>query len=143
MNTEAVQAAFFAKMTEDAWLVSALSQSWGAPAIFNHVPQVVDPESNSLFPYVSFGAGVAVPFDTKTDFGSEASIQVDIWSRERGELQVRELSSAVRALLHHQALEIAGAHHIMTLCDSVTVSTDPDGVTRRALMLFTVKYDAI
>jgi hypothetical protein len=143
MKLDAVQSAFFAKMAADADLVGALSQGWGVPAVFNHVPQVDNPESDSLFPYVSFGAGVGVPYDTKTDFGAQASIQVDAWSRQRGELEVREISQRIWALLHHQPLTISGASHVMTLCDSITISTDPDGVTRRALMLFTVIYDAV
>jgi hypothetical protein len=143
MKLAPLQTALYTRLSTDTALVAALSSQWGMAAIFSDVPEVGDPENNSYHPYVTFGSEVATPFDTKTDNGAQVSVQIDVWSRSQSYLQVKQIAQLIYARLHHQPLTIAGASHIVTVCDSNSTSLDPDGKTRRALMLFTVLYDEI
>jgi hypothetical protein len=70
-------------------------------------------------------------------------VQIDVWSRQAGFIEVKNILSLIHARLHYQLLTIAGAHQVYTRVDSSTTSRDPDGRTRRGLMLLTVVYDDI
>jgi hypothetical protein len=142
MITEALQAAIYTRLSTDTALVALLSQAWGGVAIFSDVPEI-NGENDAYFPYVSFGPDVATPWDTKTDFGSEVSVQIDVWSRQNDYTETKGILSAIHARLHYQPLIIAGASHVLTRVTSATTSLDPDGHTRRGLMFLTVIYDAI
>jgi len=143
MNTDALQVALYQAMTGNAALVAALSDAWGVPAVFSDVPEVPDPEDNGRFPYVSFGPEVGTPWDTKSDFDTSVSVQIDVWSRAPGYVEIKRIMALIHAVLHHQPLTIAGASHVLTAMETGTTSMDPDGKTRRGLMLFRVIYDAI
>jgi len=143
MKLDALQTALYTRLSTDTALVAALSNTWFMPAIFYDVPEVANPSDNAYFPYVAIGSEVATPFDTKTDNGAQVSVQIDVWSRSQSDLQAKQIAQLIYDRLHHQPLTIAGASHIVTVCDSNSTSLDNDGKTRRALMLFTLLYDQI
>lgn len=144
MKTDALQSAIWGKLAGDATLLADLSGAWGAGIvpIFSDVPEIHG-EDDSYFPYVSFGPDVASPWNTKGDLGAEVSVQIDVWTRAPDYVQAKAIAGMIYDSLERQPLSIAGAHHITTDVQSVTTSLDPDGRTRRALMLFTVIYDGI
>jgi hypothetical protein len=144
MKTGALQTALYLRLTTDAALIAALSKAWGAGIVpvFSDVPEIQG-EDDTYFPYVSFGPDVASPWDTKTDLGASVSVQIDVWSRDAEFIEVKNILSLIHARLHRQPLTIAGAHHITTDAISTTTSRDPDGRTRRGLMLLSVIYDDI
>jgi hypothetical protein len=144
MKTDALQTALYLRLTTDAALIAALSNAWGAGIVpvFSDVPEIHG-EDDAFFPYISFGPDVASPWDTKTDLGASVSVQIDVWSRQAGFIEVKNILSLIHARLHYQPLTIAGAHQVYTRVDSSTTSRDPDGRTRRGLMLLTVVYDDI
>lgn len=137
MNSEHVQKAVYDALVANATLVAAVT------GIYADVTQSGTPEDDSEFPYIVFGESVTTPFDTKTNFGAECQVQIDIYSRASNPSEVKSIASLVYGLLHHKSLSITDASHILTTLDSSTTLRDPDGVTKRELMLFTVLYDNI
>ncbi len=143
MKTDALQAAIYGRLAGDPGLVASLSNEWGFAPVFDHVPQVPDPGGVAYFPYLTARIITAREWDTDGTNGVEATVQVDVWSRARGSLEARQVAQQVYALLHKQPLTIAGAHHVWTAVESVEASTDPDGITRRAMIEARVAYDEI
>jgi hypothetical protein len=142
MNTEALQVALFDRLSTDAALIAALSDQWGFVPIFADVPEIHG-EDDRYFPYVTIGNEVATPWNTKSTLGAEVSVQIDVWTRTADYVQAKSVASLIYDRLERQDLSIAGAHHVTTDVQSISTSLDPDGRTRRALMLFTVIYDKL
>jgi hypothetical protein len=141
MKTEALQTAIYTRLSTDAGLVSALSSAWGITPIFADVPQV-DGDNNAYYPYVTFGADVATPWDTKTSLGANVTFQIDVWSRSGNWLQVKSIATLIWQRLHYAQFNITGADEILTMVESQAFTIDPDGETRRALILCRCQYDA-
>jgi len=141
MKTDALQAAIYSTLTGNSALMASLSTAWGVSAVFDHVPQVTDPENVAYFPYITISDVTASQWDTKGDNGATGVVQIDVWSRARGMLQARQIASAVYALLHYQPLTITGADHIWTDVETVESFLDPDSITRRAMLTVRVAYD--
>ena len=137
MKQAELQAAIYGALTGDAPLMELITGVYADPQ------QVANPESDAVFPYVTIGEDVGTAWDTSTDFGSSASVVVDAWSRSHNFTQAKNIASAVHTALHHQPLTISGADHVMTMVESVTVTRDPDGKTKRALIQIRVLYDGL
>jgi len=140
MKPSALQAAVLGVLSGDATLVAFLSDAWGETAIFSIVPQVDEAGDDDYFPYMSFGPEISLPFDTKTFSGAEATVQINIWSRQNDYIEVKDIADRVHALLHKQALTISGHTHVETYFETSEVSDDPDGKTRRCRMQFAINY---
>lgn len=143
MKTAALQKALYDKLTGDAALMAVLSSKWGFPAVFDHIPQVPDPENNAYFPYVTIQAVDAQQWDTDTSNGADSPVQIDVWSRTRSMLEVRKIADAIYGLLHYTDLIIVDASHAWTSVDGIQTAPDPDNITRRAMVSVRVVYDDI
>jgi len=139
MRAEALQQAIYGRLNHSS-ITNLLSSAYGSAAIFTSVPQQADSGSDAFFPFVSFGPDTITAFNTKTENGGTAVVQIDAWTRSQSFLTVKQLSDAIDARLRHQGLTISGTTHIDTDLDSVSFSLDPDGKTQRAVMLFRVLY---
>ena len=137
MNLDALQTAIYSKLTGDTD-VMAIAQS-----VSVDVEQPANPEDESAFPFITLGRDDATPWDTKTNFGVTALCQIDIWSRSNNFLEAKQLASAIWTALHHRPLAIANADHVMTVLESTSYSDDPDGHTKRGMLIFRVTYDNI
>jgi len=137
MKQAELQAAVYGALTGDAPLMALVTGVYADPQ------QVADPESDATFPYVTIGEDVGTAWDTTTDFGSSASVIVDAWSRSHNFTEAKNIGDAIHTALHHQPLTISGADHVMTMVESVTVTRDPDGKTKRAMTQIRVLYDGI
>lgn len=138
MNSEALQQAVFNKLNVSS-ITSLLSTAYSPlPAIFTDVPQAVDSGADSWFPFITFGGDTVSPYDTKSAVGASTVLQVDVWSRSRSMLQVKDIADAVDTVIRRQTLSISGETHIGTELGSCTYSLDPDGKTKRAVLLYTV-----
>jgi hypothetical protein len=111
-------------------------------AIFTDVPQAADSELESAFPFITIGADTINPFDSKDDLGGSAIVQIDVWDRASSMLRLKTITDAVDARLRRQPLSIAGVTHITTELDSCNFSRDPDGKTKRGLILYRVLWIA-
>jgi hypothetical protein len=140
MKAAALQQAIFTRLN-DSSITALLSTAYAPlPAIFTDVPQAIDAEKESNFPFITIGGDTINPFDDKDAPGGNAIVQIDIWDRASSMLDLKALADAVDARLRRQALSISGATHITTEMDSSVFTRDPDGKTKRALILYRVLW---
>jgi hypothetical protein len=139
MRFAALQQAIFNRLNNSA-VTSLLSSAYPGPAIFTDVPQPVDGGDISLFPYITYGVSTVAPFDTDDQPGGSAVVQVDVWFRGTSDLAMNAIGDAVDLRLRRQPLSIAGTTHITTELVSATKTDDPDGMTKRIMLLFRVLY---
>lgn len=140
MKSQALQKAIYARLN-DASLTALLSTTYAPlPAIFTDVPQAVDAQDASWFPFVTIGADIINPFDTKDAPGGSAIVQIDVWERASSMLDLKGIADVIDARLRRQPLSISGATHITTELDSGTFTRDQDGLTKRALLLYRVLW---
>jgi hypothetical protein len=140
MKSAALQQAIFTRLN-DSSITALLSTAYAPlPAIFTDVPQAIDAEKESNFPFITIGGDTINPFDDKDAPGGNAIVQIDIWDRASSMLDLKALADAVDARLRRQALSISGATHITTEMDSSVFTRDPDGKTKRALILYRVLW---
>ena len=72
--------------------------------------------------------------------GTDATCQIDLWSRQNNLIQIKTLGSAVVDALQYSSLTITDAQHVLTQQISSTYSSDPDGHTKRGILLFQVLF---
>lgn len=142
MKSAALQQAIYTRLNNSA-VTSLLSTAY-APlvAIFTDVPQAIDAESEAQFPFITIGGDTINPFDDKDNPGGSAIVQIDIWDRQTSMVRLKTIADAVDARLRRQPLSISGVTHITTELDSSVFSRDPDGKTKRALLLYRVLWIA-
>lgn len=142
MKSAALQQAVYNQVNHSS-VTALLSTAYAPlPAIFTDVPQAVDAENQTDFPFITIGADTITPFDDKDNPGGSAVVQVDIWHRASSMLELKAVADAVDARLRRQALSISGVTHITTELESSAFSRDPDGKTKRALLLYRVLWIA-
>lgn len=109
--------------------------------VYDNPPQRSDPESNAPFPYLTIGEGPLNPWDTDTETGTEAVMQVHSWSRASHFLETKQIQQAVYDLLHRRELLIPD--YAFVGCDLVTqtVDRDPDGITIHGVQEFRIIYE--
>lgn len=137
MRAADLQRSIYGALTGDATLMALIT------GVYADVQQPDLPEADSDFPYVVIGQDNLSPFDTKTDNGASALCQIDVWSRQNNLTEVKEIGSAIYNVLQKGALTIVGAHHVLTRIEGETYSKDPDGQTKRGMIMARVVYDEI
>ena len=137
MNGANLQQSLYDAMIGDTALMAVVQ------GVYSDVQQPNLPENDAAFPYITFGTDTLTAFDTKTDDGTNALCQVDIWSRQNDLIEVKQIAQLLHDLFHHQDLTITGANHIITLQESADFTRDPDGHTKRGLVLLRILYDQI
>lgn len=137
MKGAQLQAAIYSALTGDPTLMGLIT------GVYADVIQPNLPENDADFPYVVIGKDNLSPFDTKTSNGSNALCQLDIWSRENNLLEVKKIASAIYDVLQKGSLTISGADHVLTRIESEVFSVDPDGHTKRGMVMARVMYDEI
>ena len=142
MKSDDLQTAVYNRLNDSA--VTSLLSTYYSPlvAIFTDVPQAADSELESAFPFITIGADTINPFDSKDDLGGSAVVQIDVWDRATSMLDLKTVVDAVDGRMRRQPLSITGVTHITTELDSCNFSRDPDGKTKRALILYRVLWIA-
>lgn len=88
--------------------------------------------ANRTFPLITLGSGQTVNNPADCYDGSEAFLQIDVWSRRPGFPEVKQLAAEVRTILNNAELSLVGHRlELMEVQDTV-YSRDPDGKTSRA-----------
>jgi len=137
MNTADLHQGIYDALSNDAAVSAAVS------GVYTDVPQPADAGADSVFPYISLGPIIATPWDTKTENGISALVQVDIWSRSRSALTWRAVESAVYDALHRTDLLMVGVENVVYCQFENSVSLpDADGKTTHIAMEFRVVYTA-
>ena len=134
MNADALPRAVYAKLTDDIDIAAVVT------GVHADVQQPDEPEDDSGFPYITIGRDTISPWDTKTDFGAEALCQIDIWSRSNNLIEAKEIGELIWYALHHRGLIIESSDHVMTVQESANYTPDPDGHTKRGVLLFRITY---
>lgn len=135
MSGVQLQTAVFSALNV-AGLTALLSTSYTLGAIAHgRIQQVGDSGESAFFPYVVFTFPVDVGFDDKDSSGTDATLQVDVWSRSNT-TEVKAIADKVMELLHRQALAVTG--HITTERIGIAYDMEQDGITRRAMLTFRI-----
>lgn len=139
MNLGAVQQAVYTRLSN----FTALTSQLGSTGIKSRVPQVTEAEAEAAFPYVTFGFPSVLPWDTKSDDGGNAILQVHVWSRSQSSLQYQSILTSVYDALDKYDLVISGAATVTVDFQGSTYFEDPDGVTVHGISDFRITYDGI
>jgi hypothetical protein len=121
----ALQTAVFAKLSTDNTLTVTLDAK-----VFDDIPE------ETAYPYVQLGEDTATDYSTKDSIGSEVSVNIDVWSRYRGSLEVKNIMDRVHTLLHDSSLSVTGSNFINMRFEFSDIIRDPDGITRHGVMRF-------
>ncbi len=121
----ALQTAIFTLLSADNNLTSTLGAS-----VFDDVPE------ETAYPYVQIGEDTAIDYSTKDLNGSDVSVNLDVWSRYRGSLEVKNIMDRIHTLLHDSSLSVAGTNFINMRFEFSDIIRDPDGITRHGVMRF-------
>jgi len=141
MSNVALQGALFDVMNNDATLIGALSTAWGLNPIFSDVPQIDDPADDSYFPFISFGPDDTGPWDDKDINGFSSVSQINVWTRSNDYVEAKAIGDRLYNLFHRTEYAILGLSLVTSDVQSVGYTLDPDGHTRRGLMLLNVIYE--
>ena len=88
------------------------------------------------FPYVSFGPSQEIPEAVDCIDAAEIIIQIDAWSRDPGEREVKQLAKAIKAALDGEALQLSDNALVYFEYSGRRVMKDPDGITSHAVLTF-------
>lgn len=134
MNGDGLQRGLYTKLANYAPLTALVT------GIYADVPQALDSEDGNSFPFVTIGQDTLTGWDTKTTEGTNALCQIDIWSRSHNILEAKQIASEITDALNDTALTIVGASHVLTKVESATFMRDPDGKTKRGMMMVRVLF---
>lgn len=95
-----------------------------------------EPQVNPVYPYITLGECQVLPDKADCIDGVEAYPKVDVWSQEKGFVQVKAVAKTVLALLDDQPLVVDGFNVILFEVESVNYLRDPNGLDRHAVITF-------
>jgi len=121
----ALQTAIYTKLSTD----NELTVTLGAK-VFDDIPE------ETAYPYVQIGEDVAGDWSTKDATGSEITVHLDVWSRYRGSLELKNIMDRIHTLLHDSSLSVTGTNFINMRFEFSDTIRDPDGITRHGVMRF-------
>ncbi len=105
--------------------------------IFDRIPGDPNkPPPPDLFPYVRIGEDQDVPDLAECIDGSEIFATVDVFSRAYGKPECKRLAGAVKRCLHAADLTLDDNRLLLIEHNGTVFTTDPDGLTERAIITF-------
>lgn len=103
--------------------------------VYDAVPQ------GQSFPYVSIGEDSHNEWDTVTTNGSDATITIHSWSRERGRMEIKQIQGAIYSALHNATVTHNGYRIESVQWLGSESFMDQDGLTRHGVSTFRVMLD--
>lgn len=144
MNSLAIQGMIYNALAASTELDAALARQRAisgsvttSPAIYDNVPQGVYGD-DSAFPYIVIGDDTDNAFNTDGSQGSDATIDVHIWSRQMGRAETKEIQDLVFDSLSRQDLTITNKNVVNIEQTTALTYLDPDGKTRHGVQSFRV-----
>lgn len=113
----------------------------GAPIAGDPPTKVVvydDVPDNTLPPYITIGETTAADWDTDTTVGDEVTVTIHTWSMYRGYMELKNMMSAIKGLLHEQKLLAFGLNVVMVVQEFSQVMVESDGLTRHGVQRFRI-----
>ena len=133
----AIQAAIMAALSGSSDLAALIGTP---PRVYDTVP--VGPGGVigvATFPYVTIGDDHIVGDSDEFHDASEAHVMVEAWSRGPGFPEVKRIAGVVRGVLSAPLDLTPNGHRAITAkFESLMFRREPDGLTRRAIILFRV-----
>lgn len=125
-------------MTDYAWdlqvAVEGVLTAASLPGITRIVDHPIAKPSNSDFPFVQIGEFQSLQDDTTCNDGSQDIFDIHVWSRYRGQKEVKQIMGAVHAALHDATLSVPGLASSFAFVEGERVLDDPDGLTRHGVV---------
>lgn len=144
MNSLAIQGMIYNALTASTELDVKLARqrtisatATTEPAVYDNVPQGVYGD-DSAFPYIVIGDDADNAFNTDDSQGSDATVDVHIWSRQMGRAETKEIQGLVFDALSRQDLTIANKNVVSIEQTTALTYLDPDGKTRHGVQSFRV-----
>ena len=100
--------------------------------IYDHIPQGTE------YPYINIGDDTSLEWDTDDSDGSENTLTIHVWSRERGRREAKQIMEDIYNVLHRAELVITGIDAVYCYYDFGETYLDPDGVTRHGVIRFRI-----
>jgi hypothetical protein len=93
------------------------------------------------FPYISFGSSQEVPEDADCLEASTFYIDLNVWSRDPGFMQARQITRAVKSALTDDALALTDNALVYFEFDGRRDIRAPDGLTTQIVLTFRAGID--
>lgn len=94
---------------------------------------------NVSFPYINLEPFDSATEETKDQDGQMHSIQIDTWSRYRGQKETREVIAAIRDAVHRVPLIITGGDVIFSYVSNTRLLMDSDKRTIHGIVEMQIK----
>ena len=125
-------------MTGYAWDVQVAVEGALTAASIPGVTRIVDhpiakPKDDD-FPFIQIGEFQSLQDDTTCSGGSQDIFDIHVWSRYRGQKEVKQIMGAVHAALHDATLSVSGLASCFAFVEDERVLGDPDGLTRHGVV---------
>jgi hypothetical protein len=108
------------------------------PAVYDDVQQDAKGNVLAAFPYIVLGEDTHAPWDTDDSIGSESTITIHVWSRQRGKKETKQIQGLIYEALHRHELEVLGFATMTVEFDYSDVILDADGQTRHGVSRYRV-----
>jgi hypothetical protein len=95
--------------------------------------KIADPKKAD-FPFIEIGEMQTIQDDVTCADGTQDVTDIHVWSRYRGQKQVKQTMGAVHDALHNTTLTVSGLSSCHAFVESERVITDPDGLTRHGVV---------
>lgn len=119
-----LQQAVFAALSADAALAARIT------GVFDQVP------SGTAFPYVAIGDSKADDWSSLTFTGQEHRFTIEVWSRDAGRMDVKEIMALVHDVLNDAALVLTNHQLVDLRLVGAEDTLEPDGITYRGTLKF-------
>ena len=124
-------------------IFTRLSNYSGMPTVYDDVPTDINGLPAVTYPYVVVGEDTHVPWDTDDSTGSESTITVHIWSRQRGKKETKHIQGLIYEALNRYEMTVTGYHLVTMEWDYSDSVRDPDGLTYHGTSRFRTLVEAV
>lgn len=99
-------------------------------SVYDAAPQ------DAAFPHIEIGDSLTLDWSASLLRGEEHRLDIHVWSRYRGNAEVKTLMGAVKNRLHEQSLSLTGNGLVDLRFSDEETMLDADGLTRHGIIRF-------
>lgn len=125
-------------------VIYTLLDSLSIPSVKSIIDHPITSPPDDVYPFIELADSQVIPNDASngsvSDTGVDEFIDIHVWSRYRGQKEVKEIMSAIYDALHHNSLSIPGRSSAFCWFDNSRIRTDPDGLTRHGIQTFKITH---
>ncbi len=104
--------------------------------VYDRVPRSLTGDVSATFPFVGWASDDERSEDIDCIDSLTVTFDLDCWSRDVGFPEVRRLTHAVRAALHHAEVTLSDNALVLIRHDQTRTFRDSDGLTSHAVLTF-------